>query len=170
MSSPSSIGGAGAVYASYAAPWSARGLQRAGASGNPLGQLFSTLDSDGDGNLSAGELSRALQVGGGGMSEQIDAEGLFSMLDQDGDGVVSENEFAQALPSPLPRADRENTQSLLAGADDDAPPASDAQPPPPSAEPPPRRPADAFVLYALGQYQGVAALGGPASSLLDIAA
>jgi EF-hand domain pair len=59
-----------------------------------LKDLFSQLDSDGDGNISKSEFENALGAGGTNLAR---ADDVFSKLDQNGDGSVSLDEMSAGL-------------------------------------------------------------------------
>ncbi|GEM_PF-5594708 len=111
------IGSAGSGYGTLYAATQATDSRKAGRSDeqDPLKQLFGALDSDGDGSLSASELSAALSSSGGGASTEIDIDGLLNLLDQDGGGTVSESELAQAFAPPPPRTGGADMPSLPSG-------------------------------------------------------
>ena len=65
-------------------------------------ELFSKLDSDGDGSVSKSELESAFQSiaaanGGDATTATQQADDLFAKLDSDGDGAVSQSETEQAM-------------------------------------------------------------------------
>jgi len=75
-----------------------------GSSGtNPASQLasdlFSSIDTDGDGVISKSELETAVTNAGGSTDE---ADAFYAKLDPDNTGSVSESAFAQALQPPPP--------------------------------------------------------------------
>ena len=90
---------------------------------NPVAELMSKVDSDGDGSISKSELEAAFQsvAGEDGSSDATaTADSLFAKLDSDGDGAVSEDEVAQAMrppgghhgpPPPPPSSSSEATSS-----------------------------------------------------------
>jgi len=61
--------------------------------------LFSSIDTDGDGVISKSELETAVTNAGGSTDE---ADALYAKLDPDNTGSVSESAFAQALQPPPP--------------------------------------------------------------------
>jgi Ca2+-binding EF-hand superfamily protein len=67
--------------------------------GSPVADLFSKIDTDGDGSLSSDEFSSFVESIGGSAE---DASQLYSAIDGNGDGQVSEDELASALPPPPP--------------------------------------------------------------------
>lgn len=56
-------------------------------------QLFSKIDTDGDGQISKAEFEKALSGAGASTS---DADTLFAKLDANGDGAISQGEMAKA--------------------------------------------------------------------------
>jgi Ca2+-binding EF-hand superfamily protein len=74
-----------------------------GDSSSPGGQLaqnlFSQIDSNGDGSIAKSELERAV-TNAGGTTPAADA--LYSLLDPNGTGSVNEQQFAQGLSQSLP--------------------------------------------------------------------
>jgi Ca2+-binding EF-hand superfamily protein len=63
--------------------------------GGPLAQnLFSQIDSNGDGSISQSELEQAFTAAGG---TKAGADALYAKLDPNGTGSVSEQQFAQGL-------------------------------------------------------------------------
>jgi Ca2+-binding EF-hand superfamily protein len=74
----------------------------ASAPGGQLAQnLFSQIDSNGDGSISQAELEQAV-TGAGGTKAAADA--LYAKLDPNNTGSVSEQQFAQALGQAAPHA------------------------------------------------------------------
>jgi Ca2+-binding EF-hand superfamily protein len=72
------------------------------APGSQLAQnLFSQIDSNGDGSISQGELEQAV-TGAGGTKAAADA--LYAKLDPNNTGSVSEQQFAQAFSQAAPHA------------------------------------------------------------------
>jgi Ca2+-binding EF-hand superfamily protein len=65
-----------------------------------VSEFFSSIDSDGDGNVSQTELGSFLQAQGG---SEDDAAKIFSALDSDGNGSVSEDELAQSVERGRPQ-------------------------------------------------------------------
>ena len=61
---------------------------------DPLKDLFSQIDGNGDGKISKDEFESALGAGGTNLAQ---ADDVFSKLDKDGDGSVSLDEMASAL-------------------------------------------------------------------------
>ncbi len=70
------------------------------SSAQPGGQLaqnlFSQIDSNGDGSISQSELEQAITAAGG---TKAGADALYAKLDPNGTGSVSEQQFAQGLAS-----------------------------------------------------------------------
>ena len=69
----------------------------ASASANPssaLQDLFSQIDSNGDGQISKSEFENALGAGGTNLAQ---ADDVFNKLDTNGDGTVSSDELSKAL-------------------------------------------------------------------------
>ncbi len=118
-----SISGVNSSYSNYYSGLdSLRSLTKSATeSDNPLQQLFSKLDSDGDdidvgallsmidsnrdGSLSLNELGDAMAAGGQPQSAPLDSSALISALDSDGDGSISSDELdrvLQASASPKP--------------------------------------------------------------------
>jgi len=62
----------------------------ASATGNPVQQLFSAMDGNGDGVVSQSEMEGYIQAQGGTQSQ---ADELFSSLDQNGSGGLSETQL-----------------------------------------------------------------------------
>jgi Ca2+-binding EF-hand superfamily protein len=60
---------------------------------NPLQQLFSSLDTDGDGEISQSEMEGAIEKLGG---TQNQADALYAQLDQNGSSGISEQQLASA--------------------------------------------------------------------------
>lgn len=67
---------------------------------NPLKDLFSQIDADGDGKLSKSEFEKSLGAGG---TNTAQADDVFSKMDKDGDGSVSLNEMMSALQGKVRR-------------------------------------------------------------------
>lgn len=199
MSSLSSIG-VGTAYSSYATTWGARSLQQTGSldEPTPMAQMSGSLDSDDDGPPATSEHYNVPQAGNETSSE-IDVEGLLSMMGQsgEGDGAASDGEFTQALPPPedvtsLVDSDGDGSISsaelstlvggyggqlatLMSQLDTDGDGAVSVQElqmalAVPSDALASRQQADAFVQFALGQYQSIAGFDTATTSLLDIAA
>ena len=61
---------------------------------DPLKDLFSQIDGNGDGKITKDEFESALGAGGTNLAQ---ADDVFSKLDKDGDGSVSLDEMASAL-------------------------------------------------------------------------
>ena len=61
---------------------------------DPLKDLFSQIDTNGDGQLSKSEFENALGAGGTNVAQ---ADDVFSKLDKDGNGNVSLDEMSSAL-------------------------------------------------------------------------
>lgn len=61
---------------------------------DPLKDLFSQLDADGDGQISKAEFENALGAGGTNLAQ---ADEVFSKLDQNSDGSVGLDEMTSAL-------------------------------------------------------------------------
>jgi hypothetical protein len=61
---------------------------------DPLKDLFSQIDTNGDGQLSKSEFENALGAGGTNIAQ---ADDVFSKLDKDGNGNVSLDEMSSAL-------------------------------------------------------------------------
>jgi hypothetical protein len=59
--------------------------------------LFSSIDTDGDGSITQSELETAVTKAGGSKES---ADALFSQLDPDGTGSVDETQFAQGIAPP----------------------------------------------------------------------
>ena len=94
---------------------------------DPLQDLFSQIDGNGDGQISKSEFENALGAGGTNMAQ---ADNVFSKLDKNGDGNVSLDELksalqgagghhggiitpqARAMPSGRPAADRTSGDPL----------------------------------------------------------
>lgn len=69
-------------------------MTAAAAPKDPLADLFSLLDGDGDGKISKSEFESALGAGGTNLQN---ADSVFAKLDKDGDGSVSQSELGSAL-------------------------------------------------------------------------
>lgn len=63
--------------------------------------LFKSIDSDGDGNITKDELTTALSSSDDSDSS-IDIDDLLSQLDSDSSGGVSQSELSAAMPPPPP--------------------------------------------------------------------
>lgn len=72
---------------------SSGGASSSGGS-NPLKDLFSQIDANGDGQLSKSEFENALGAGG---TNTAQADDVFGKMDKDGDGAVSLDEMMSAL-------------------------------------------------------------------------
>lgn len=72
-----------------------------GATGQAGDDLFSKVDSDGDGAVNQTELQALLEKMSGGTASKtgVSSDELFSQLDADGDGSLSEAEFDAGRPS-----------------------------------------------------------------------
>lgn len=66
---------------------------------NPLSQLFSAMDSDGNGAVSQSEMESYVQ-GQGGTADQADL--LFTALDTSGSGSVNQDQMAETLKKSHP--------------------------------------------------------------------
>jgi hypothetical protein len=75
---------------------SSRGSTTSAFAGRPgaLQDLFSQLDTDGDGHISKSEFEAALGAGGTNLTQ---ADDVFARLDQNGDETVSLEEMSSAL-------------------------------------------------------------------------
>ena len=69
-----------------------------GDSAAVLSNLFSSIDSDGDGSVTKSELEDAV-TNAGGTTDQVDA--LYGKLDPDDSGSVTEAEFTQVMMPPM---------------------------------------------------------------------
>jgi Ca2+-binding EF-hand superfamily protein len=78
-------------------------------------QLFSQIDTNGDGSISQSELEQAVTAAGGTIQA---ADALYAQLDPNNTGSVSEQTFAQALqpPSPTGNSSQDAIASLLQAA------------------------------------------------------
>jgi Ca2+-binding EF-hand superfamily protein len=89
------------------------------SSTSPGGQLaqnlFSQIDSNGDGTISKSELEQAV-TNAGGSNDAADA--LYAKLDPNGTGSVSEQQFAQGLFQSLPHHHHHHGGGQPAGATD----------------------------------------------------
>jgi Ca2+-binding EF-hand superfamily protein len=99
-----SISGVNSSYSNYYSGLdSLRSLTRSATSAtesdNPLQQLFSKLDSDGDGSISSDELTSA--ASSSGLSDTSSSD-LFSALDANGDGSISSDELDSVLQASAP--------------------------------------------------------------------
>jgi Ca2+-binding EF-hand superfamily protein len=65
-----------------------------GSASDPLSQLFSAMDSDGDGTISQGEMETYIQSKGGTAAQ---ADALFSGLNQSGSGNLTQAQLASDL-------------------------------------------------------------------------
>src|SRR5882762_1101070 len=74
-----------------------------------LNNLFSQLDSNGDGKISQSEFENALGAGGTNIAQ---ADNVFSKMDSNGDGSVSLDEMASGL-----KANGRHRHHHLAGSD-----------------------------------------------------
>ena len=70
------------------------GASSAQGGGQLAQNLFSQIDSNGDGSISQSELEQAVTTAGG---TKAGADALFAKLDPNGTGSVSEQQFAQGL-------------------------------------------------------------------------
>merc|ERR1712072_729091 len=61
-----------------------------------LGNLFATLDSSGDGKLTASELMEGLQIVFGLDPAAVNAESVMAAMDVDKDGRIDYSEFLSA--------------------------------------------------------------------------
>ncbi|QWG16799.1 EF-hand domain-containing protein [Bradyrhizobium sediminis] len=80
---------------------------------NPLKDLFSQIDADGDGKLSKSEFEKSLGAGG---TNTAQADDVFSKLDKDGDGSVSLNEMMSALQGKVHRHQHQAGESGAAAS------------------------------------------------------
>lgn len=89
----------------------------------PAQMMFSSLDTDGDGTISAAEFAAGAPEG---VSDDMSAK-LFSSLDTDGDGSITESELAAARHGPphAPPADTDATSDTDATASTDDTSSSD---------------------------------------------
>src|SRR6516162_7224799 len=85
------------------------------ASSQSAQQLFSQIDTSGDGSISQSELEQAVTAAGGTTQA---ADALYAQLDPNNTGSVSEQTFAQALqpPSPTGNSSQDAIASLLQAA------------------------------------------------------
>jgi Ca2+-binding EF-hand superfamily protein len=75
-------------------------------------ELFSQLDADGDGSVTATELSSALQTSDSTSTSNTDTSAaLLQVLDSDSSGGVSSDELKAALQAGRERPDEEQTAS-----------------------------------------------------------
>ncbi|RIJ07483.1 hypothetical protein DXT77_26335 [Pseudomonas sp. 91RF] len=75
-------------------------------------ELFAKLDSNGDGNVTASELSSALQASDSTSSSSSDTSAaLLKVLDSDSSGGVSSDELKAALQAGRQRPNDEQTAS-----------------------------------------------------------
>lgn len=63
---------------------------------NPLSQLFSAMDSDGDGSVSESEMESYIETQGG---TQNQADALYAQLDQNGSNGISRQQLADPVPA-----------------------------------------------------------------------
>ncbi|MGY4307617.1 hypothetical protein ACVIJ6_004860 [Bradyrhizobium sp. USDA 4369] len=70
------------------------GTSSSAGAADPLQDLFSLIDGDGDGKITKSEFESALGAGGTNLAN---ADKVFGKLDSDGDGNVSFNELGSAL-------------------------------------------------------------------------
>ena len=70
-----------------------QGQSASGGAAQSPSQMFSQLDTDGDGQISKSEFETALSGAGASTST---ADALFAKLDTNGDGTVSQDELAKA--------------------------------------------------------------------------
>jgi Ca2+-binding EF-hand superfamily protein len=106
-------GGTGAAGATDATDGSATGsaadaltslfnADGGGAAFSPLQiaqNIFTQIDSNGDGAITQGELEQAVTAAGG---DKAGADALYAKLDPNGTGSVSEQQFTDALQPPSP--------------------------------------------------------------------
>jgi Ca2+-binding EF-hand superfamily protein len=82
--------------------YQAQGWPGASQPGGQLAQnLFSQIDSNGDGSISKAELEQAVTAAGG---TKAGADALYAKLDPNNTGSVSEQQFAQVLTQAAPHA------------------------------------------------------------------
>jgi len=81
---------------------------------DPLKDLFSQIDADGDGKITKSEFENALGAGGTNLAQ---ADDVFSKLDKDGDGKVSLDEMSQALKGGKGHHHHHHAASDGSGAD-----------------------------------------------------
>lgn len=96
-----SISGVNSSYSNYYSGLdSLRSLTKSATeSDNPLQQLFSKLDSDGDGSISSDELTSA--ASSSGLSDTGSSD-LFSALEANGDGSIISDELDSVLQASAP--------------------------------------------------------------------
>src|ERR1700722_17135276 len=75
------------------------GASSAQGGGQLAQNLFSQIDSNGDGSISQSELEQAVTTAGG---TKAGADALFAKLDPNGTGSVSEHQFAHGLSQSTP--------------------------------------------------------------------
>jgi len=80
---------------------------------DPLKDLFSQLDADGDGQISEAEFENALGAGG---TNPARADDVFSKLDQNSDGSVSLDEMTSALKAGHLHRDASNASASAASS------------------------------------------------------
>merc|ERR1719445_2160447 len=68
---------------------------------------FKSMDKDGSGTLTAGDLAKAMNAVAGGLSEAQCAE-LISLADADGDKKMNINEFLQVVEEGLALYEEQN--------------------------------------------------------------
>jgi len=81
---------------------------------DPLKDLFSQIDADGDGKITKSEFENALGAGGTNLAQ---ADDVFSKLDKDGDGKVSLDEMSKALKGGKGHHRHHRASSDASGAD-----------------------------------------------------
>src|ERR1700722_15482802 len=103
------------------------GASSAQGGGQLAQNLFSQIDTNGDGSISQSELEQAVTAAGG---TKAGADALFAKLDPNGTGSVSEQQFAQGLSQSMPHHHHHHhggggSEASAAGATDDGSAAGD---------------------------------------------
>lgn len=99
-------------------------------SSSPLSQLFSRLDTKGQGYLEKSDLVSAFSAIGD--SDESSIEDVFTALDSDSDGKITESEFSSTLSKLQEALDSEFNQMRMQGAGPQGMAGSMPPPPPPA--------------------------------------
>jgi Ca2+-binding EF-hand superfamily protein len=120
--------GIGSIGSNFAMMQSMGGMKRPDAA-QMANELFSKLDSAGQGYITKSELQSALDQtssSSSGVTSTSNADALFSKLDSNGDGKVTKDEFSATLKKVAEQLDNQFMSMRMSGGMPPPPPGADA--------------------------------------------